>query len=1113
MSVAELRKKFESDAQDTEKPVVEHEVVTKGFVAEKVSALENPQAVDPKTVQFTSEREGDFFAAVQQHSLELLSDGKDLLRVEAAVRAAHPDIGDAIVNLSLSSFGDVAPLTERALLSLSEQARILFSTRNVSNHKINFSVSLDDANLHTVGFELCFFLPQPRLYEDFRAACAKALQLDNSSGLSTAVALDSDGTLVISGDKQLEEFLNELIRSDTTKVPHVVVSVASKAEKQSVRIVASLIGELESREAAFDFEFALSDFQLLDTLREAIRSELELDQKQQISLVAVVDGCSFTLSEKVLVEVLSQKHQDEIRVEVQAVNAATYRQATVFCRFATSTDEDEAAVTFRYTLVESSLLQALCCEIAGELEAEFDRTKLTCVSGDQLIIVASDTILRELLNGGQELHLLLNPVQSKTAVERTKQISCLLGGEEATFQFSYSLLDGGLLENFRAECRAETDLMPSDKIILTAVVDDSQIPIDRDSTLLELLSHDGPLVVLVEEVRAAPKQIVKQKDVTCTLGTDTVTFVFTFSVQQDGLLEHLYGEIKDELDLLPNEEIIITLAQQEDDASIEVGTDRILRDILSDVERLVFTVALKKKKGQRQQARQATVLCKSGSDEVRCEITYRENDCVSVLLQQEIRHELELDGTVVVTFTDVEGGPVDENALRRLLDQGTTAVLNVVLPKSQRDTLEEMPLNRNAELHALFYDWQDILGETFDASDLRLVLQNVKQDGKPLPPGDAIFGKVAEFANSGSSRRTEVDLLPFLGSMTAHYADADVSTLCHLCRDVISFVVDVSPQFRYRRAVSQVFRTISVNDSVNLSQLLGLLSKAGVEESITGTVIEGFGEQLSLRDFRAILEQLFGESVQDVADLITAAQDAAPTTSRRGEREVHLLRRQRLLSEVRHALDGTSTDQFNAIPVGSLKLCIAALLSPNTFSSSTQASRLAVAEKWFAEKISTEVAAHNFLSELTSFKSSGMDEIALHEVSALLVSTELDPSFLLSVSPASCALAMWAIAAAQLVCHNRRLMFPHVLSADQQPLCARKPEGPKGVSAPRLLRNLYEERDDQVVANYSPNSGVPRFEPRLRHLCNDLQITDAQFPITYRQFANRQLSEAPSPPS
>jgi hypothetical protein len=1109
MSVAELRQKFE--AKEVEQPKSTPEpVVEKGFVASKIMAL---QGAPPTEIKFTSEREGDFFSAVQQHTITLLHDGKDLSRVQDAVRAAHTDINaGSMINLLLSSFGDVVPLTEQSLqqASAGEELRVLFSTRTVASYKVHFTTSLSDANLDAVSFDFAFTIPQAGLYEAFRGACIDALSLEPAVNLTTTISVDGS-SFIVNGSKSLEEFLTDFVSRTSPAPPHVIVSITAKGGKERACIIASLLGELESREAEFEFEFAHSDSHLLDSLRDAIRHELDLDnEKKQLSLNAIIDGSSFPLTEKVLVEVLFQHQAPKLRIEVEIITATATRQVSVFCRFASSSSDEEAGLTFRYSLVESSLLYALSCEIAGELEAEFDRSRLTFVSGEEMIVVASDTMLRELLLSGlQELHFVLHPIKGKDMMERVKAVTCTFEGEEVTFPFSYNLRNDGLLELFKAECRAETDLMPNDRILLTAVVDGARIPIERDGTLLELLGQDEDLAVIVEEVRPPPKAIIMQREVVCTMGGDTVRFMLSFTLQQDGLLEHLVAEVKDELDLMPSEDILLSLVLEGDEEGgpMDVNTDRVLRDIIVDTPRLVLSAKLKEK-AQRQKARVASILWKTPSEEAQCELEYRDNESLLELLCQEIRSELELDGSISITFTDDLGGALDEAGLRRLAALGTTTTINVILPKSQRDALEEMPLNRNAELHALFYDWQDILGDTFDASDLRLVLQNVKQDGKPLPPGDAIFGKIAEFANSGRSRRTESDLLPLIGTMMAHYPDTDVSTLCHLCRDVISFMVDVSPQSRHRRAVSQVFRTLSVNDAVSLPQLVGLLNKSGIDEAITSTVVDGFGEKLSLRDFRAIIEQLFGESVQDVADLITTAEEALPSTSGRGEKEVHVLRRQRLISELKHALDGIACQDLNQLAVEPLKFCIAALISPQTIAEESRA-----ATTWFASKVQSEVACYNFYTELTNFKSSSMDEATLHEVCALLVSHELAPSYLLPTSAVASAVAAWATAAAQLVCLNRRFMFPYVLAGGQSPRVARKPEGPKGVSAPRHLRKLYEENpNNSLVAANSPNNNSDRFEPRLSHLCNDLQITEGQNSISYRQYTTRQLADAPAPP-
>jgi hypothetical protein len=797
-------------------------------------------------------------------------------------------------------------------------------------------------------------------------------------------------------------------------------------------------------------------------------------------------------------------------------------------------DDEIADFALRYVLSQDGLLDHILGECKDALDLmPNEEISIAVRVGTDSVPLSSDAETRELLHLTEDsdvLELTATRVMSRhhNAVSTTirKAVRCTLGDDTAMFELNFVVSQDGLLDFLQTECKDQLDLMPNESIRLEMRSEgDTWMPVTADAILREVLMRDGDLV-LVASV-GTERQVLLRKQVTCTLNGETAEFELRYSIDQDHLLEALLDECKAELDLLPSEHILISAVMGDD--IVPLQSDRSVREILAHLQpqdHLTLCVEEVKDTAAGSPSKAAAVLSNTIRLEVTCgddtqTIAFRlhpEEKAPLVNLTCFVRGEFELDPTANISLmltsgTDMPAPLRCDDDVRSLVGKDEVS-LHVVLPKTPEQLIEERPLNRVAELNALFYDWCDLLTTpTVEASDLQLVTGNLTVDGAPLASTHPITLRLMAMASDETVLRVEDELLPFLDDMFGELSDCDASRLCHGCRDVIEFLVDKSPLFRLRRSLSEAFRILAISGEVTQSALKPQLIAAGVPEEDVATVLAGYGSSLSRVEYNDVTEQLFGDCPQDVSELI-AIVTQGKKHNHEGQQEVFLLRRNRLLADIRHAFDGVAVvnlcalaheDVFRAdATTTDLAWCVSMLSGgPHNHQD---------AVGWLNAALKDEIAAYNFIHDALAFKSTAIPLQELAAVCSRLNDADLEPSALIPRSNALHGLVSWALGAARLACHTRRELFPPVVTLHPRPPSARRKvdaddadDGSirrlRGLSSPYVIHRFTTEAAtggsaDNTLVVSSPTGGVPRFEPKLRHLSTDLKITE-DGPISY----------------
>lgn len=1003
----------------------------------------------------------------------------------------------------------------------------------------------------SVPFEFVFSLDDTNLTRTLRVECGAELEttLDDEDILYFVDANAGDEAAITS-DTVLRDILLQLLDGGRP------LSVVVRRQAKTILLKRFVKCTMHDETAEFEFRFSMNQNNLLQLLTEEAKAELDLMPSDNIVLSAVVEGDAFVLRNDSEVRELFSQIDADAHVILEAREAPLTRvrskQVVVSTRSVKVTlDDEEVEFRLRYVVSQDGLLEHILgeCKDALDLMPNEDISIAVRVGSD-VVPLNSDGETRELLQFTEDAEGILELVASHAIARQhnavatiiSKAVACTLDGDTANFELNFVVSQDGLLDFLKGECKDALDLMPNEAIRIEARVEgDQSVPVTTDAILRELLLQEGELVLFaaVGDVR----QVVLRKKVLCTLNGETAEFEFRYTIDQEQLLQAFVDECKAELDLLPNEYINVSAVFGED--LIPLQADRGLREILAQLEGDVFTVhAEEVKAGAAGSPKKAveqlsiTIGFEVTIDTVTQTITYRfhpEDSEPLNGLKCQVRGDFDLDPAtdiILMLATD----PVLPVALRtdddiRALAGQRDVAVHVILPKSEDQLVEERPLNRTAELNALFYDWCDIITTpTIEASDLQLVTSNLKVDGAPLPPTHPITVKLLSMATDEIVLRVEDQLLPFLESLFESLAEQEASRLCHSCRDVIEFLIDKSPHFRLRRSLSEAFRTLAIKDVVSAALLREQLVASDVPAEDVDTVLQGYPEELTRVQYNEITEQIYGDCPQDVSEFI-ATITKGKKSSNEGQQEVFQLRRNRLLADIRHAFDGVAAvnlvsliheDVFRAdATLADLAWCVSSLAGGPQ--------EKVEALLWISAALQDEVAAYNFINDSLQFKESSMQLPALAVVCIRLNDADLEPSVLMSRSNALHGLVSWALGAARLACHTRRELFPPVIVLQPRPPSARRKaeaaagestdeqqEGSarrlRGLSSPYAIHRFSHdaangfESDALVVA--PPSTDVPRFEPRLRHLSTDLKTTN-DGPHSYSLRALMAAQEAP----
>jgi hypothetical protein len=259
--------------------------------------------------------------------------------------------------------------------------------------------------------------------------------------------------------------------------------------------------------------------------------------------------------------------------------------------------------------IVSQLRSACAASIGGSPLSANDLMLCTLDDGEE-VQIGSDAMLRELLqsHSEQEHPLLITVQRKRKVVVLERLVVCQLHDDYAQFSYRFVVDDSNLLASFREECKAELDLLPSDNVSLFAQIGGpgETVPLSKDSALREALlaNREQPLQVLL--VRKPPSGRRGSRDVAmplsfsakapgaslrqmqrpveCTVGRKKVSFVFSFRLDEEGLLDHLHTCCKQAHNIGIDSRVKLTLNHLDADVlcSRDLSTDAQLREVLSD---------------------------------------------------------------------------------------------------------------------------------------------------------------------------------------------------------------------------------------------------------------------------------------------------------------------------------------------------------------------------------------------------------------------------------------------------------------------------------------------------------------------------------------------------
>jgi hypothetical protein len=656
----------------------------------------------------TSQRHGDFFAELKEGTI---SDAT-VAALESIVRAAHEIPDSLTVLLHTVVDYEVTPLTSDAavlnaltVLSDTEALAVTFETTGEASPGrglvANLVLILNDLASHKeVTFAFTAPTSQSALTK-LRADAVKALELPE--GTTVSIGVDLSGSVEsIPSDRALEELI--LASADGNEGPlRIVVSVVAQSSSNIVKVNASYAQSsiAASRHAEFSFSFAIDQGGLLGSLKDAARGALEVPNATNVDITATVEGSVTALSsDKVLLNILLEFVTLGAPLNVYVADAVATAPTLKLPSTVTS-GTDTVPFEFVFSLEDANLTRTLRMECGAELETTLDDDDVLYfvdANAGEEAAITSDTVLRDillqLLDGGRTLSLFVRRQVKATVLKRS--VKCTMHDETAEFEFRFSMNQNNLLQLLTEEAKAELDLMPSDNIVLSAVVEGDAFVLRNDSEVRELFSQlDAATHVILEAREAAmtrvrSKQVVvSTRSVKVTLDDEEVEFRLRYVVSQDGLLEHILGECKDALDLMPNEDIAIAVRVGSDVVPLNSdGETRELLQFTEDAEgilELVASHAIARQHNAVATMIRKSVACSLDDETANFELNFVvSQDGLLDFLKGECKDALDLMPNEVIRLeAQVEGGqsiPVTTDAILRelLFHEGQLALVAVV---------------------------------------------------------------------------------------------------------------------------------------------------------------------------------------------------------------------------------------------------------------------------------------------------------------------------------------------------------------------------------------------------------------------------------------------------
>jgi hypothetical protein len=241
---------------------------------------------------------------------------------------------------------------------------------------------------------------------------------------------------------------------------------------------------------------------------------------------------------------------------------------------------------FQYDVNQQNLLEALKeatrdhlhLQSAAQIEicAAFDGSEVA-IPGDKALL----GILTDHLEPGQALPVVVK--STEVMAFSGVRVRCVFNDQAVTFEFRHSVTEDNLLLSLRHECAGELDVELDSRDELVYVdPQGNEVPLVADGALRNAAEYHSenstPMEILI---RRAFQPVVLSRNIRCTFGTETVTFVFKHSLDQQNVLQELYREAKAELDLMPDD--VIALIAVTEEGNVPLKTDREVLELLSSL--------------------------------------------------------------------------------------------------------------------------------------------------------------------------------------------------------------------------------------------------------------------------------------------------------------------------------------------------------------------------------------------------------------------------------------------------------------------------------------------------------------------------------------------------
>jgi hypothetical protein len=924
--------------------------------------------------------------------------------------------------------------TAAAPTSSDKTVKIAVTSKAVTAH-LEYRYSVDTPNL------------RQNLLDRLKAAIEEASNGDCPplSGNDCIEVVFNGETSVPTNDRFVVELLNAQVEEHPNEELAIIVKNAdpmaqssSLTRPQTVSVEATYKTSLTATNAAFKFVFVPDQPNLLEAFKQELRGELELPAETKVTIalaLAGVEGEAVVVSDRQLLEVLSGALEANATVNATVTEESTVATLTVDIVCSTPGVDEEGQFTFKTRLTDEAILTNLKMEVESALDLEAAAFQLSYIDEDgEAMAVTADRQLRDILLFHKEEN---KPARFRADVQQKSGGKATENGQSAGDQ-SASASDDSVTITFSVICGEQQGHVSS------------KLPKAPKGEALKAFLHDLRLdfELLGKGIEGKPPGI-------------------------RAIELHVDGEK-------------YTIAGEED------SNDTFAVIFKTTEKEIPVKVFLESAASAPSLWLRASVVARVGEKRETADFAFRCAPAQQGALQafiNELRNELELEDDAEVSLCDgADEPPTAIDSDQKLLALATKDAFHpphrftadIRLPSTA--PVSVATASRLAELNALVTEWRDALEGSWRPSDIEQMANTFRMDNVPLPVEDPLLLKLRDAVKEDTPRPID-ELHSTLESWTAHFEEEVFSAFSHHCREMLDFVVEFSPVARLKRAIGLAWRHMSVGLRVRKEDLINVLkdSRAIAVDDIN-ECFNSYKDSLTQDDFFESMNWLFRDTPQDIVDVLTTLQQGNSSRSpNRARREVELLRRKRLQSEIKHAFDSVSTYHMKDFAVANretgeedwqhLALATAILLDEQVGRDRDGKGSWA----WLISQCEEEVKAFNFISQLSQTQRSFASVESLSLAVAYLLSPGLESAALLPASRLLSALSLWGLRVSQLTCHTLHINWPpagaHIHQAP--------PTVPHHVGSPIKVQPPAEERSSALVVRHG------RYEYKHRAISQD----------------------------